>query len=854
MTLVECRVALSALAAALAEAARGAGLVAAVTGGPASGKSELLARFADLAADGGALLLTASGSRGERTIPLGAVGQLATGLPPVGASGFYGFVDRVLAAATTTTVVLAIDDVHHVDGASLRVLAVLRARAVDRAVLIALTECEPLAGGELTATADHRVRLGPLSEAGVAELLVGDLGPWAVTLAPACHRITGGNPLLVRALAADNHALVATATEPVVGLGYRQAVLGCLHRCEPRLLEFAKALAVLGGRPAPDLLAELTGTSRATVARMTGVLTAAGLVVDGEFSHSAMLDAVRDSLADGESARLNLRAAELLHRRRAAPCEIAGRLLAADRVAGAWSVEALRAAATEAVHRGHGEFAVRCLDLALPAATGAERDELVAARARAGWRFAPSGRACPGDADPVTSVRYALWHADPVEVPRLLAAARAVDPVAGGTLTLADEWIRGLRAPREPEPPDPVGPWERAGAALTPALLRGDLDEAARDAERLLQGCPLDDHTVEVLASALTALLHADRVERAEHWCGELLRLAESGRANAWLALFGSVAAEVALRRGAMHEARKLAEESLNRLPALSWGVLIGLPLSTMLLADTALGVHDSAALRVVVPDAMHDTVPGVRYLRARGHHYLATDRLLAAVADFQACGRFLTRNGVDLPALAAWRTDLAEASIRLGRRRVAAHLARKQLALPAAASRHTRGQSLRLLAYAGDRRHGPALLHEAAEEFRASGDRFAVALVLAELSKRLTGAGEHARARRVARTAADEARACGVVDLVDRVLRQRSGADPAEADPAEGLSDAEQRVAALAALGHTNREIATKLYVTVSTVEQHLTKIYRKLGVTRRADLPACLNAYTERTRRTGA
>ena len=53
-------------------------------------------------------------------------------------------------------------------------------------------------------------------------------------------------------------------------------------------------------------------------------------------------------------------------------------------------------------------------------------------------------------------------------------------------------------------------------------------------------------------------------------------------------------------------------------------------------------------------------------------------------------------------------------------------------------------------------------------------------------------------------------------------------------------LSEAERRVAKLAALGHTNREISQTLYITVSTVEQHLTRVYRKLGITRRTDLPA--------------
>ncbi|MZE78115.1 helix-turn-helix transcriptional regulator, partial [Streptomyces sp. SID5475] len=51
-------------------------------------------------------------------------------------------------------------------------------------------------------------------------------------------------------------------------------------------------------------------------------------------------------------------------------------------------------------------------------------------------------------------------------------------------------------------------------------------------------------------------------------------------------------------------------------------------------------------------------------------------------------------------------------------------------------------------------------------------------------------------------------------------------------------LSDAELRVATLAARGYTNRQIADKLFITVSTVEQHLTRAYRKLAVQRRADL----------------
>ena len=51
-------------------------------------------------------------------------------------------------------------------------------------------------------------------------------------------------------------------------------------------------------------------------------------------------------------------------------------------------------------------------------------------------------------------------------------------------------------------------------------------------------------------------------------------------------------------------------------------------------------------------------------------------------------------------------------------------------------------------------------------------------------------------------------------------------------------LTPAEERVAALVAEGHTNREVASLLFVTDHTVEFHLSRIYRKLGVRSRAEL----------------
>jgi DNA-binding CsgD family transcriptional regulator len=63
--------------------------------------------------------------------------------------------------------------------------------------------------------------------------------------------------------------------------------------------------------------------------------------------------------------------------------------------------------------------------------------------------------------------------------------------------------------------------------------------------------------------------------------------------------------------------------------------------------------------------------------------------------------------------------------------------------------------------------------------------------------------------------------------------LRRISGRQPAP----DGLTETERQVAALAAEGRSNKEIAAALFMGVSTVESHLSHVYRKLGV-RRAGL----------------
>jgi DNA-binding CsgD family transcriptional regulator len=114
---------------------------------------------------------------------------------------------------------------------------------------------------------------------------------------------------------------------------------------------------------------------------------------------------------------------------------------------------------------------------------------------------------------------------------------------------------------------------------------------------------------------------------------------------------------------------------------------------------------------------------------------------------------------------------------------------------------------------------------------------------------------GEWLRRRRHRREARTHLRAahqllgsCGAVPFAERARAEllatgeqvRKRTVPAPSD----LTPQEQQVAILAAGGSTNAEIASRLFITVSTVEFHLNKVFRKLSISSRRQIESRLGA----------
>ncbi|NUS42402.1 MAG: AAA family ATPase, partial [Mycobacteriaceae bacterium] len=717
-----------------------AGQVVLVSGGLMTGKTTLMHEFSSAAAAAGALVLTAAGSLTERPVQFGVIDQLlrsaelpkevlqrltdltrAEAMDSVADDGSFlaayavvqvvqALCGAVLGLSLDRPLVIVVDDVHHIDSASLQLLLYMRRRIAAAPVMMVLTECErprpehSQFHAELTRQPHHRLRLLPMSGPAIAEALTKAAGPTAAAhLAPAYHRLTGGNPMLVNALMEDYRTAMRDGRlkdegRPVVGAAFSQAIATCLHRWFPQLLTVAQGIAVLDKHATPQSLSRLLDIGQTSVVEIMEILALAGVLCDGRFRHEAARAVALGTLSACARSALHSRAAELLYQQNCPAVDVAAHIAESGHVTGGWPVLMLQAAAAETMTGEQSDLAIRYLKLAL-AATADDRERVVITEAltRAMWRNAPlavapylsvledaaelgklSGRQA------VTLLRHGLWHGDNALVDKTVAALERA-PHPGDKRVLAElDLARHVIYGEEPGGYGSTGsattqersddPWVTALRTLTYMWADGPGEAAVASAEHLLHSCSLEDSTVDVVTGALLALVCGGALDRASVWCQRLMEHASRRNAVTWQALLYNIQAEIALRSGDIDKALADSVTALGLLDARCWGVLVGWPLATQALANTAKGKLDSAdkTFAQMVPDAMFTSIAGLRYLHARGHYHLADNRVLAAARDFQFCGELMSERGIDVPALIPIRSDLAEAYVRLGHTQLA--------------------------------------------------------------------------------------------------------------------------------------------------------------------------------------
>jgi DNA-binding CsgD family transcriptional regulator len=292
-------------------------------------------------------------------------------------------------------------------------------------------------------------------------------------------------------------------------------------------------------------------------------------------------------------------------------------------------------------------------------------------------------------------------------------------------------------------------------------------------------------------------------------------------------------------------EADELATAALELADQLRDEQYRAIALYARALLDAHLGRVEAARAgateSLTIAEAVSDSLFALQSRTVLGFLALSCGDAVEADRDLRTLPAWLHANGWHEPTDFAWANaieamigvgDLEEAEAWLERYEDLAERSTSPWALATAA----RGRGLVCEAQGNLEGAREALGRALAEHARmcCPFERGRTLLALGSVRRR-------AREKRAAREALEEASSTfdrlGAGLWVARArdeLARISGRRPASSD----LTTTEARLAALAAEGLANKEIAAALHMSVHTVEAHLTRIYRKLGIRSRAAL----------------
>jgi DNA-binding CsgD family transcriptional regulator/tetratricopeptide (TPR) repeat protein len=849
--------------------------VVAVTGEPGMGKTTVLA---ELAARAGARGCAVVSGRAEESKPAPLAALLST-------------------MDTRAGLVLLLDDLHRADAATIGLLGDLVRRPPAAPVLFALAFRPRQAPPGLLAVlapapgeARTWLDLAPLTRDEVGELL----GP--ETPARRCRELyeaSGGNPGYLGALRepagpppAGILAELAALPADARSVALAAAVAG--DPFDPELVAaiapvpVAQALASLDALAARDLVRPET-TARQFRFRHPLVREAA---YHAAGCHAAGCHAAGCHAADRGDWRRAAHARAAAHlRERGAGATIQAPHVEQGLINGDEHAIAVLSAAAESAARTTPAVAARWYEVAarlLPDPVDPRRGEFTLRRARA---LAATGQ--------FTASRDLL--AEPLPDPSQQVAAVALGARMQRLLGRYDCALAELTAALDGLPDHGGG--DAAALRLELAYLcaqGGRLADAAAWATKVLDGPPLDRPVLLAGATGLLALVHAyagdhrraggfvDRSvavldhlpdgELAGHldviqvaWAETVLRRHRDARRHfdrgVTIArrtgqfhvltplLFGLSTVETWL--GFLAEAREHAESAVELAETL--GERDQYPAALGALAEVAFqqGLLDDAGR--YAREAIQARPDGTFLWTGHAEGVLA--RVSLANGDPAGCRDYLLQvgGGPDLHRYQVgmrppWYDVLVQAELAGGDLVAATGWADRSAALApvfGAAEAHALSRA-RILAAAGDpddAREAVSVAGRVVEHYREVGMRVVEGEARQVLAAALAASGDHGRAQEEIRRAKHLFATCGAQRLYAQVVteQRRLGAGKRRAGRAVAghtLTEREHEVARLVSIGHSNRQIATRLGMSVRTVESHLGHVFAKLGVTSRAGL----------------
>jgi DNA-binding CsgD family transcriptional regulator len=649
------------------------------------------------------------------------------------------------------------------------------------------------------------------------------------------------------------------------------AVAATLARIGPQPASLARAGAVLGDGTALDLAAALAGLPVADAAAAAAQLERAGLVQDARelrFRHPILAGAVASTLSARERAAAHATAAALLRARGAGPERVALQLLHASPGSDPAVVDELRLAAAHASDRGALTTAAVLLDRALAEPPDAQaRGEVLLELGRAEQAtgqstvaFAHLDEAHRCAADPLTRARaITLLGASPggpAQRRQIADMAEAVLPEVEALDADLALRLRGILAfeGRGGALPALTGATAAEAsllghlvlARMVPGARAAEVGDLARRAANQVDALLAEGGSPLPFVGMVLGLRWSHQLDEAERLTTRAIAAARRRGSPTDFATSMSLRALIRRSAGRLRDAEADARSALAAALDPDWLFASGIAPLVLTLVDQGRADEAMTEFGAVVTGELPEGPPMLALVLARMTARAARREHADALNDWDEALRRAQPRG----PTAGWIEDLAviadvHAATGDGEAAEALAMQASQLAqdwgTPGA-----RGRALHIQARVCGGGESIDLLRQAVELLSESPVRLEDASARVSLGAALRRAGHRVDSRAPLREGYELAHRCGAEGLAEAARSElRASGIRLRREPASGadaLTPSERRIADMAAAGLSNPEIAQELFLTVKTIEMHLTRVYRKLDIGRRAELTAAL------------